>query len=210
MENSGNKILDHILKDAREQAEGVITDANKSAEIIIEKQRNLALQKAKKISYVLLNKAANDADIIRGKISIDIKKQAEWIVLSEKNRLITNVLNEVKNKFMNMKKSKKYIPFLKKLIVDAGTVLDGGILKVILNENDSKLIQFDELEKQISEKSGVQTQLQVSEQKNNTIGVIVKTENDKIFVDNTIEAILGRREKELRLKIARFLFNNMD
>ena len=81
------------------------------------------------------------------------------------------------------------------------------MLEVILSENDSKLVQFVILEKEISDRSGVQTQLKVYEQKNNAVGVIVKTEDDKIFVDNTIEAILGRREKELRLKIARFLFN---
>lgn len=210
MENSGNKILDRILKDAREQAEGVIADANKSAERVIEKQKQLAFQNAEKNVEALLNRAANDADIIRGKVSIAIKKQADWIVLSEKNRLINSVLDEVKNKLNNMQKSEKYIHFLKKLIIDAGTVLDGGTLQVILNENDSKLVQFDELEKEISDRSGAQTQLKVSEQKNSSVGVIVKTEDDKIFVDNTIEAILNRREKELRLKIARFLFTNMD
>ena len=210
MENSGNKILDHILRDAREQAEGIIADANKSAERVIEKQRNLALQNAEKISEALLNRAANDADIIRGKVSIKIKKQADWIVLSEKNRLIASVLGEVKIKLMNMQKSEEYISYIKKLIVNAGIILDGGVLEVILSENDSKLVQFDVLEKEISDRSGVHTHLKVSQQKNNAVGVIVKTEDDKIFVDNTIEAILGRREKELRLIIARFLFNNMD
>lgn len=210
MENSGNKILDHILRDAREQAEGIIADANKSAERVIEKQRNLALQNAEKISEALLNRAANDADIIRGKVSTKIKKQADWIVLSEKNRLIASVLGEVKIKLMNMQKSEEYISYIKKLIVNAGIILDGGVLEVILSENDSKLVQFDVLEKEISDRSGVHTHLKVSQQKNNAVGVIVKTEDDKIFVDNTIEAILGRREKELRLIIARFLFNNMD
>ena len=87
-----------------------------------------------------MKRAANDADIIRGKVSIKIKKQADWIVLSEKNRLIASVLDEVKNKLMNMQKSEKYITVLEKLIVDAGTVLDGGMLEVMLNENDSKLV----------------------------------------------------------------------
>ncbi len=210
MEHSGNEILDRILKDARKQAESIIADAKKSAESVVEKQRQLALQNAEKRTNALLEKAANDADIISGKVSIDIKRQAGWIVLSEKNRLITSILDAAKNRLVNMQKSEKYVPVLRKLIVDAGIVLGGGILKVVLNENESKLVHFDELEKEISDKSGVQTQLKVSEQKNNAVGVIVKTEDDQIFVDNTFEAILSRREKELRLKIARFLFNNMD
>lgn len=211
MESSVNEILDRILKDAREQAESIIADAKKSAETVIEKQRQSARQNAEKKASSLLKRAENDADIIRGKVSTDIKRQAGWIVLSEKNRLITSVLNETKNRLVNMQKSEKYVTVLDKLIVDSGTVLGGGMLEVVLNENDSTLaLKFDKLEKEISDRSGIRTQLKFSEQKTKDVGVIVKTIDDQIFVDNTFEAILSRRERELRLKIARILFNNMD
>jgi vacuolar-type H+-ATPase subunit E/Vma4 len=211
MESSGKEILDRILKDAREKAESIIVDARKSAETVIEKQRQSARQNAEKKAASLLKRAANDADIIRGKVSTDIKRQAGWIVLSEKNRLITSVLNEAKKRLVNMQKSEDYVTVLEKLIVHASTVLGGGMLEVVLNENDSKLaIKFDKLEKEISDRSGVRTQLEVSEQKTKDVGVIVKTIDDQIFVDNTFEAILSRRERELRLKIARILFSNMD
>jgi vacuolar-type H+-ATPase subunit E/Vma4 len=211
MESSGKEILDRILKDAREKAESIIVDARKSAETVIEKQRQSARQNAEKKATSLLKRAANDADIIRGKVSTDIKRQAGWIVLSEKNRLITSVLNEAKKRLVNMQKSEDYVTVLEKLIVHASTVLGGGMLEVVLNENDSKLaIKFDKLEKEISDRSGVRTQLEVSEQKTKDVGVIVKTIDDQIFVDNTFEAILSRRERELRLKIARILFSNME
>jgi vacuolar-type H+-ATPase subunit E/Vma4 len=211
MESSGKEILDRILKDAREKAESIIVDARKSAETVIEKQRQSARQNAEKKAASLLKRAANDADIIRGKVSTDIKRQAGWIVLSEKNRLITSVLNEAKKRLVNMQKSEDYVTVLEKLIVHASTVLGGGMLEVVLNENDSKLaIKFDKLEKEISDRSGVRIQLEVSEQKTKDVGVIVKTIDDQIFVDNTFEAILSRRERELRLKIARILFSNME
>ena len=210
MESSGKEILDRIMKDAREKAESSIADARKSAETVIEKQRQAARQNAEKKASALLKRAENDADIIKGKVSTDIKRQAGWIVLSEKNRLITSVLNEAKNRLVNMQKSEKYVRVLDKLIVDAGTVLGGGMLEVVLNENDSTLpLKFDKLEKEISDRSGVRTQLKVAEQKTTAVGVIVKTMDDQIFVDNTFEAILSRRERELRLKIARILFSNM-
>jgi vacuolar-type H+-ATPase subunit E/Vma4 len=203
--------MKYYLKDAREKAESIIVDARKSAETVIEKQRQSARQNAEKKAASLLKRAANDADIIRGKVSTDIKRQAGWIVLSEKNRLITSVLNEAKKRLVNMQKSEDYVTVLEKLIVHASTVLGGGMLEVVLNENDSKLaIKFDKLEKEISDRSGVRTQLEVSEQKTKDVGVIVKTIDDQIFVDNTFEAILSRRERELRLKIARILFSNME
>jgi len=210
MEQSENEILDRILKDAREQSENIITNAKKFAETLIEKQRQSARQNAEKKASIILKTASNDVDIIKGKVSTDIKRQAGWIVLSEKNRLITSVLDGAKKRFVNMQKSQKYVTVLEKLIVDAGIVLGGGMFEVVLNKDDSKLpFKFDELEKEISERSGVRTQLKVSEQKTNAVGVIVKTMDGQIFVDNTFNAILSRRERELRLKIARTLFNNV-
>ena len=210
MEHSGNEILDRILKDAVEKAESIITDARKSAETVIEKQRQASRQSAEKKVSSILKRAENDAAIIRGKVSTDIKRRAGWIVLSEKNRLITSVLNEAKNRLVGMQKSEKYVTVLEKLIVDAGAVLGGGMLEVVLNENDSTLpLKFDKLEKEISDRSGAQTQLKVSEQKTKVVGVIVKTIDDQIFVDNTFEAILSRHESKFRLKIAQILFSNV-
>ena len=211
MENSRNEIFDRILKDAQEKAERIITDAKKSGERLIMGQRQKARQNAEKRASSILNKAENDSAIIRGKVFTDTSRRASWIVLSEKNRLINNVLDEAKNRLLNLQNSENYVQILEKLIVNAGKVLGGGKLEVVLNEKDLKLpINFYKLEKEISEKSCVQSQLKVSDQQTKSIGVIVKTFDDQIFVDNTFETILKRREKEFRLGISRILFNNID
>ena len=208
MESSNNKIIDRILNDAREEAKAVIKEAKRSAEMLLEKQRQLASHSAEKEVYSLLKRAENEAAVIRGKVTTDIKRRAGWSVLSEKERLVTSVLNEVKNRLVNLQKSEEYLPVLEKLIVDAGTVLDGGTLEVVLNENDSSLpLKLNKLEKKIADGTGVKTQLKISKQQIKAVGVIVKTNDGKIFVDNTFEAILSRRERELMLKIARILFS---
>ncbi len=208
MESSANKIIDRILNDAREEAKAIITDAKRSAETLLEKQRQLARHSAEKEVYSLLRRTETEADIIRGKVSTDIKRRTGWVVLFEKDRLIISVLNEVKNRFVNLQKSEEYLPVLEKLIVDAGTVLDGGTLEVMLNENDLSLpLKLNKLEKKIADGTGVKTRLKISKQQIKAVGVIVKTNDGKIFVDNTFEAILSRRERELRLKIARILFS---
>lgn len=208
MESSDNKIIDRILNDAREEAKAIIKEAKRSAETLLEKQRQLASHSAEKEVYSLLKRAENEAAVIKGKVTTDIKRRAGWLVLSEKERLVTSVLNEVKNRLVNLQKSEEYLPLLEKLIVDAGTVLDGGTLEVMLNENDSSLpLKLNKLEKKIADGTGVKTQLKISKQQIKAVGVIVKTNDGKIFVDNTFEAILSRRERELRLKIARILFS---
>jgi vacuolar-type H+-ATPase subunit E/Vma4 len=210
VELSGHEILDRILVDAKEKAENILEDAKRSAERILLKEKQTACHKAKKEAHSILKKAKNDADLIRGRVTSDIKRRAGWMVLSEKNRLITEVLDEVKKSLLNLKKS-EYVLFLEKLIIDASIVLGGGILEVILNENDSTLpINLVSLEKKISDRTGFNTQIKLSKQKTSKAGVLVKTKDSRIFVDNTFEAILRRRERELRLKIARILFNTVN
>jgi vacuolar-type H+-ATPase subunit E/Vma4 len=211
MDSSENRIIDRILNDAREEAETIVKDAQKSAETIIAKQRITARHNAEKEVYSLLKRAENEAEIIRGKVSTDIKRRAGWIVLSEKDRLITSVLTEAKNKLVNMQNSKEYFPILEKLIVDSAAVLDGGILEVLLNKKDSALpLKIEKLEKEIYDRIGVKTQLRFSDRYITAVGVIVKTVDDRIFVNNTFEVILRRRQRELRLKIAQILFSNVN
>ena len=156
----------------------------------------------------MLIRAENEVAVIRGRVTTDIKRRARWIVLAEKERLVTNVLNDVKKRLVDLQKSEEFLPVLEYLIVDAGTVLDGGTLEVMLNENDLSLpLKLNKLEKKIADGTGVKTRLKISKQQIKAVGVIVKTNDGKIFVDNTFEAILSRRERELRLKIARILFS---
>lgn len=209
METPDNRIMDRILIDAREEAKTIVKNAQKYAETLIEKHKLSAHQKADKEATSILKKGKNEANIIGEKIYTDVKRQAGWTVLSEKNHLITNVLEEVKNRLLNMqKKPREYCKVLERLIVDACIVLGGGALEILMNENDLHLsFKLDKLVKEISAKTGVDTQLTVSGQNIMAVGVIVKTKDDRIFVDNTFEAILIRREKELRLKTAQILFS---
>ncbi|MBT8172429.1 hypothetical protein KJN74_06125 [Candidatus Bathyarchaeota archaeon] len=210
MKNSGNEIFSKIIEDAQKEANDIMETAQKSAKEIIKEQRSSALFNAKKVADSILNKAENDAHIISEKISTDIRNQSGWIILAEKERLIAQILNEVKNKLMIMQKSQDYSKVLEKLIIKGGTVLGGGVLEVLINKDDSKLYTFDKLSKDISEKTGVKTKLKLSENYINSPGVKIRTIDNQIYVDNTFEAIIRRREKELKLKISKILFKDLD
>ena len=208
MESATNRISEKILEDAREKAKIIVEEAKKASKLMVEKRKQSARYSAEKDAIPILKRSENEVDIIRGKITTDIKRQASWMVLSEKDLQITRVLKEVKNKLINLQKSEKYLPVLENLIVNAGIVLGGRKLKIILNENDSKLpVKLDKLEKKIADETGAKTELIISKKQTKAVGVIVKTNDEKIFVDNTFEAILRRRERELRLKVARILFS---
>lgn len=210
MESEAQRLIEQILNDSREKAKSIVEEAHKSVEIMLENQRESAHRKAGEDSSSMLKRAESEAEIIKETVFTDAKRKASWMILSEKNRLVTTVLDEVKTRLKTLPQSENYVSILEKIIVDAGTVLSGGTLEVLLNEHDSTLpLKLSMLAKAIAEKTGTKTQLKLSKQKIEALGgAVVQTLDGRIVVNNTFEATLKRREKELRLKIVRILFRN--
>ncbi len=210
MEPEVQEIVNQILRDSRKKAKFVIKEARKSANMILEKQKESARRKAGERVSSMLKKTESEVATIRGTVFTDVRRKASWSVLSEKERLVTSVLDEVKTRLRALSQSKKYISILETFIVDAGTVLGGGALEILLNKRDSTLpLKLNVLTKKIAEKTEKKTQLRLSKQKIEALGgAVVKTVDGRIVADNTFEAIIQRREKDLRFKIAKILFRN--
>jgi len=208
MESEAQKITEQILVDAREDAKSIIVEARKSAELMMENQREMGRQKAAERVSSILSKATSEADIARGMVFTDIRKKAGWMILSEKQRLIRDVLDQVRLRLESLTKTDKYLLELEKIIVDAGIALGGGKFQVVLNKQDSTLpLKLNAMSKAISEKTGNRTELEISKERTDASGgAVIKTADSKIILDNTFEAMLERRERELRLKVAKILF----
>ncbi len=203
------RFIDHILQEASERAKSILEKAQGDAEELIENQRQLARQKAAQDERYLSKRTEDAIAIIRGRVIADAQRRAVWMVLSEKERLVTCVITKVKSAFEELSKTEEYAAVLEKMIVNGATMLGGGDLEVMLDEQGSSLpLRLNLLAEKVAAKTGVKTQLKLSAEKNTAHGVVVKTIDGKIVVDNTFETILKRREKELRLKIARILFSD--
>ena len=205
---SARVITEMILEEAQKSAEHIVQEAQKSAEETLEKQRQLGVQRANESARLLLKKAESEAKLNKLNSMANAKIKANWVILSKKESWIDNVLNEAKNKLKILTQSKKYLPILEKLIIEAGIMLGGKELEVLLNKQDSALpLKLDDLAKKISERTGCKTKLRLSEEKPKVIGgAIVRTANGKVIMDNTFDDILRRREKDLRSEIAKILF----
>jgi len=197
-----------ILQEAKKNAEHIIQEAQELAEGALERQRQLGVKRANESAHLLLKKAESEAELNKLNSKANAKIKANWVILSKKQTWIDNVLNEAKNELKILTQSKKYLPILEKLITEAGVILGGKELEVILNAQDSTLqLKLDNLAKEISEKTGFKTKLRLSEEKLAVIGgAMVRTANGKDVMDNTLDDIIMRREKALRSKIAEILF----
>ncbi|UCD96124.1 MAG: hypothetical protein JSV35_06415 [Candidatus Bathyarchaeota archaeon] len=209
MESKIQKIAQHILDDAMEESKSIVDDAQRSVDVLVEKRKHLALQNAEKETQARIKNARREAEIIVGKVTMEMKREAHWKVLSEKENLTSIVFEKVMERLLKLVESEDYIPILEKLVIDACSTLGGGNLEIIMNENkSSRQLNLTSLESVITELTGVETQLTVAKQIIQSLGVKVKTMDGKIEVDNTFEAIMKRREKELRFKIMKILFEN--
>ena len=208
MEPQLQKIVDKILDEARENAKHLIGEAREYEETLMKQQREQGRQKAQEEILAVLQKAENKVDIAAITETIEANRKANWLVLTEKTRLVSQVLDEVRARLEAFSKSKNYERLLQKLIVDAGTVLGGGNLEVQLNEKAARLsLDLSMLAESVTKKTSTRTQLKLSSENVKTAGgVVVKTADGKIIVDNTFEAILKRSERGLKQKIAKILF----
>jgi len=201
-------ITEMILEEAKKSAEGILQEAEKSAEDLLKKQKQRGAQKANEAAKILLKKAESEAELNKLNSVANSKIKTKWVVLSKKETWIDNVLKEAKNKLKIMTTTKEYLPILQKLITEAGVILGGKDLEVLLNPQDSALaLKLDSIAKKITEKTGFETKLKLSKEKLEVIGgAVVRTANRKVIMDNTFKDIIRRREKELRSEIAKILF----
>jgi vacuolar-type H+-ATPase subunit E/Vma4 len=205
---SARVITEMILEEAKKSAEHILQEAEKSAEDTLKKQKQRGVQRANEAAKILLKKAESEAELNKLNSIANSKIKANWVILSKKETWINNVLNEAKNELNILTQSKKYLPILEKLITEAGVILGGKGLEVLLNAQDSALpLKLDNIAKEIGEKTGFKTKLKLSTEKPEVIGgAIVRTANGKVIMDNSFDDILRRREKELRSEIAKILF----
>jgi vacuolar-type H+-ATPase subunit E/Vma4 len=201
-------ITEMILEEAKKSAEGIFQEAEKSAKDILKKQKQRGAQKANEAAQILLRKAESEAELNKLNNIANSRIKANWVILSKKETWIDNVLNEAKNELTIMTQTKKYLPILEKLITEAGVILGGKELEVLLNPQDSALpLRLDNIAKKITEKTGFKTKLNLSKEKLEAIGgAVVRKANGKVIMDNTFDDIFVRREKDLLSKIAEILF----
>ena len=201
-------ITETILQEAKERAILIIQEAHKVAERMVEEEKRLAIQRASESIPSILKKAEIEGEINNLRSVANARIEANWLVLSEKERWITAVLDEAKSKLEILTRSTGYLPILEKLITEAGIILGGKGLEILLNGRDSTLpLKLDKLAREISEKTGSETKLTLSKEKPKVVGgAIIRTINGKVVMDNTFDDMLKRREKGLRSKIAKILF----
>jgi len=189
----GEKERERILNEAKEKAKKIIEDAKAEAErskkrAMEEEERRAETEKRRIIQTARLE-----------------ARRKKWIAQEE---MIKEVMNKAVEKIKEVKEKGfgeyKYDEILRNLIKVSAMSAGGGDLEVILSEEDARFISKKDLD-EISKDLGAS--LTLSEERVKSIGgVIVRTKDGQIAVNNTFEKRLERLSDAIRDKVAAIMF----
>jgi V/A-type H+-transporting ATPase subunit E len=193
-------IANEILEDVKKESEKIIRDAEtKAAEILRE-----AKTEAESIRLSLLTEAKEKSELEQKKMQSLTQIEIRNMQLQVKENYINDVFDKVLARLKQFVESDSYPSCLLTLIEEAVKKIDSEQVVVYVNSKDQKLL-----------KNGVLDELSKKMEKNLTLanepvdclgGCVVKTPDGKLSHDNTFEKRLQALKPNLRIKIAKMLF----
>jgi len=197
------KIEEIIINEAKEKAENIIVKAREEAKKVLDK----AEQEAKREAEEIISKKKTDAEAQARRILSEAKLEARLKILNVKEQLISEAFDKALDKLKEFTQSAQYKSALENLIKDAAIIIRGGDLEVLLPENTNVDLDLSKIAKEVEEQTGVKTSLNISKERIRSIGgVIVRSKDRLLTVDNTFEARLERLREQLRVNVANLLF----
>ncbi|MHA1213861.1 MAG: V-type ATP synthase subunit E [Candidatus Hodarchaeales archaeon] len=199
---------EEIINEAHEKALAIIENAKIQAKKILQEVEDKVKNKKK----IAVEKGRKEEEL-RIQREISKVKMHEKIKLNNlKQSFIEATIKESLEKIKEMVKnnSDEYQRALIGLIVKGGKALEGGELIVQIKEKDLSKINGTDIASEISKLTKNPTTIElVTLSEDAFIGgaVIIK---GSLRVDNTIEAILERKQKVIRNKLHKILFEKED
>jgi len=194
IESNKESIINEIIKvvfkhgkieNAKKRAEEIINKAEKDAEEIMNKEIKIAHEKIKMEERRRL-----------AEISLKMKE----IILRERETIFNEVLNEVKRRLHEFKKTDRYPSILQELILEGCEAIGGGDLVIKIDSKDKEIdINIEKLKRIIEERMGGKVNISiVFDNISEFGGVIVSTPDGSIVYNNTLDAILERNFDDIR------------
>ncbi len=200
------KIIGKIEEKAERDAESVLEDAKKESEEIIAEAEKKAEQEKEKIQ----EKGMKEAKKQKQRILSNARRDARQKKLEVREEFIDEVFEKTEKRLEDLREDDEYEGILKDLIIDGGITVGGGNIDVLILEGDEKKISSEdkeEIEKEISDETGKDTELNLkTELKDAKGGTIVKRSDGSVSCNNTFSKRLSRKRNSIRPKIAEILF----
>jgi len=202
-----SNIIEIINAKTAEKEQEIISEAERHKKIKLEEAKRRADDKASTI----IKKAELQAKSELSKYEASAKLKSKYRMLEAKDLLINEVLTAVEKQMESTVGKAAYKKILTQLIVDGCKALAEEKLELIFPKKHASYVDIAEIEKVIAKEIGKKTKLTISkETKRSKGGVIIRTLDNKKWVDNTFEDRLERFENTVRDTISRILFESRE
>lgn len=185
---SAEKIIQKIKSDAEAQAKEVLMQAEKEASSLLEQAKADAKLKADQILEDGKAKAENEKKILLSQANQELKRKT----LEAKEEVIAQCFSMAKEELKGLS-GPRYKKIVKKLIEEGVYPIDGKAIVLVTRPED----------KEVAKSLGIE----VAGQTEGLGGVIVKSKDGRVTVDNTFDGILKRKYYEIRVEVGKLLFS---
>ncbi len=202
-----SNIIDIINAKTAEKEKEIISEAERHKKIKLEEATRRADEKASTIT----KKAELQTKSELSKYTASAKLKSKYRMLETKDVLINEVLTTVEKQMESIIGKAEYKKVLSRLIVDGCKTLSEDKLELIFPKGHASYVDIAEIEKVIAKEIGKKTKLTISkETKRSKGGVIIRTLDNRRWVDNTFEARLERFGNTVRDTISKILFESRE
>ena len=207
MSSGADNIVSSIMSEAQGKVDEIIQKASAEAATITDKGEKTAQSTKTK----MLDESQKQANMRYQQLISEAKMNARRAKLEAREQLIEESFEKAKADLNEIASSSsdEYKNSLTKIIKEAAIEVGGGDLLVSVKADDVEKAKasLPLITKEVSDVTGVPTNLLFGDSINTIGGAIVKTKNGEIEVNNTIESRLERFKKSLRSEVAKVLFD---
>ncbi len=188
-------IIDKIMDDAQKKAKEIEDKAKEEKNSILAE----AKEKGEKTKTEILANAEKKANAEKDRIVADARVRARKATLKAGEEVIEEAFVKAMQEIEKATATKGYQKTLKRLIQESISLVGKGCVELVLTSHDKKLLKAEDLE-------GMGDVRISSDELPGMGGVIVRTVDGTVEIDNTIETRMQRGKSDLRKKVAAVLF----
>ncbi|MCK4533275.1 hypothetical protein KAU39_05765 [bacterium] len=208
MDKSLELLCSEIKKEAQKKIDSILFEAK---ERFLQRLNN-GKKESEQIYKQIISKTQVEANLSEKKILSEITFQLKKIELEAKEEIINEVLKCVDKKKKIFSTSKRYSEVLKQFIIEGILNLEENQVKITVNKADKKIVDkkfISFVEKELDKKYSFKAKINLNTKETiDDLGVIVKSQNERIVFDNTFHTRMERLDDSIRGIIARKLFKD--
>ncbi|KZX15886.1 V-type proton ATPase subunit E [Methanobrevibacter cuticularis] len=206
MSSGADKIVSNILSEAQIKADKIIQDSELKTQSI----ENSGITESELEKKKILDDANKQSNMRYQQIISEAKMNSRRLELGAREEVIEESFTKAKEELKNMASTSdsQYITALIGMIKEAAIEIGGGDLIIHVKDGDKVKIEgsINEIADEVKSETGNDTRFDLGESISTIGGVIIKTKNGEIEVNNTIESRMSRFKKVLRSEVANILF----